>query len=82
MAYINVDISVFGMGETGLTGGGRTKGWGRDRAPLGSSRSQRHPEGAGDAAGPKRHLLRRQAGEGGGDGRPGRKVGGGAPGWD
>lgn len=28
MAYINVDISVFGMGETGLPGRGQIEGLG------------------------------------------------------
>lgn len=65
VAYINVDISVFGMGEPGLAEGGM-EGLGQERALLRSSRSQRHPEGAGHAPGPERHLRRRQTGEGGG----------------
>ena len=81
MAYINVDISVFGMrGGRADSGSGDTKRRGPNRVFLGSSHSQCHPEGARHAPDPKRRLLRGQTGgKGRGWERGGRRlVGGGA----
>lgn len=79
MAYINVDISVFGMRAGGAdSGSGDTKRQGPKRVFLGSSHSQCHPEGAGHAPDPKRRLLGCQTGgKGKGWERGGRLVGGG-----
>ena len=81
MAYINVDISVFGTRGGGAdSGSGDTKRWGPSRVFLVSPHSQCHPEGAGHAPDPKRRLLRCQTGgKGRGWERGGRRrVGGGA----
>lgn len=62
MAYINVDISVFGMRGGWAVGEKRETNGLQPLVFLGSSHSQHHPEGTGDAPGPERHLLCSQTG--------------------